>query len=120
MTRSEPDQPSAEPDARASTADPDASQSRGLSQDDIGWILVGSGLFGAIAMLAAGRRRLAEWALPLSLVGFGMGMLGKRRQAHMDTAEEAIRAQLDALDPIARAQVLKVVTAEQLGRLGST
>ena len=41
----------------------------------------------------------------------------RRRRPHMEAAEENIRAELDALDPVARAQVLKAVAKDELGRL---
>ena len=35
----------------------------------------------------------------------------------MEVAEQSILAELDKLDPIARAQVLKSVASEEIGRL---
>jgi hypothetical protein len=84
---------------------------------DVGWLLVGGGVFGAIVTLLRGGRGLLDWAVPLSLIGLGSGVLLRRRQTHMEEAEERIRAELDTLDPIARAQVLKAVTREELSKL---
>jgi len=88
------------------------------SLTDVGWLLVGSGLFGSIVSLLRERRGFLDLAVPLCLIGLGSGVLLKQRQTHMEAAEENIRAELSALDPVARAQVLKEVAKEELG-LGS-
>lgn len=108
MSENEQDLTIAESDA-LSFPKPDA--------DDIGWLLVGGGALGALVNLLRGRRRTADWAITLSLFGLGCGILLKGRQSRMDTVEETIRAELDALDPIARAQILKAVAEEQVARL---
>lgn len=87
------------------------------STKDIGWLLVGGGAVGALVTLLRGRRGLGDWVVPLGLVGLGSGILLQRRQTHIVAAEQSIMAELDTLDPIARAQVLKAVAKEQLGRL---
>ena len=87
------------------------------SRKDIGWLLVGGGVVGALVTLLRGQRSLVDFAVPLSLIGLGSCVLLKRRQTHMAAAEESIRAELDNLDPIARAQVLKAVAREQMSRL---
>ena len=84
---------------------------------DIGWLLIGGGAVGVLITLLRGERSLGDWVIPAGLVGFGSAILLKRRQGHIHEAEASITAELDALDPIARAQVLRAVTKEQLGRL---
>ncbi len=69
-----------------------------------------------VAFLRGWRSPLAL-AVPLSVVGLGFGIILARRRTRIEAAEEGIRAELDALDPIARAQVLKAVVEEQVGRL---
>ena len=85
------------------------------SLTDAGWLLVGSGLFGSIVSLLRERRGFLDLAVPLCLIGLGSGVLLKQRQTHMEAAEENIRAELSALDPVARAQVLKEVAMEEVG-----
>jgi hypothetical protein len=87
------------------------------NQDDIGWLLTGGGALGLFVNLLRGRRRRVDWAISLGLFGLGCSLLLKGRQARMETAEESIRAELSALDPIARAQILKAVAEEQIGRM---
>lgn len=99
---------------------PHASAELGLpapGREDVGWLLVGSGAIGALVALRKSRRGLVDWLLPLGLFGVGFGILLSQRRTRMDSAEEQIMAELDKLDPIARAQVLKAVAEEQLGRL---
>ncbi len=86
-------------------------------RQDIGWLLIGGGIVGSIVTLLRRRRGLADWVVQIGLICAGTGVLLKRRREHMDQARESIMAELDALDPIARAQVLKVVAEQQLGRL---
>jgi hypothetical protein len=86
------------------------------SGKDIGWLLVGGGVVGAVVALLRGHGDPVDWAVSLSLIGLGSGVLQQRR-THIDAAEESIRAELEALDPIARAQVLKSVAQEQIDKL---
>ena len=87
------------------------------SSKDVGWLVFGGGVAGALVTLLRRRRSLADWALPVGLIGLGCGILLRRRQSEMEAAQESIRAELDALDPIARAQVLKAVAEDQFARL---
>ncbi len=85
-----------------------------VPEEDIAWLLVGGGVVGALIALVRDRRGLADWLLPVGLVGAGLAILLERRQAHLDDAQENILAELDSLDPIARAQVLTAVAEQQL------
>ena len=85
--------------------------------ENIGWLLVGGGVPGALVTLLRDRRNLFDIAAPLGLIAIGSGVLLKRRQTHIDTAEENIRSELDALDPIARAQILKAVAGDELRKV---
>ena len=86
------------------------------SRNDIGWLLIGGGVVGSLVTLLRRRRRVADWVVHFGLVCAGACVLLQRRQKHMHHAEENILAELDHLDPIARAQVLKAVAEQQLGR----
>lgn len=87
------------------------------SKKDLGWILVGGGAVGTIIALMRRRSDVTDWIVPLSLIGLGTGVLLQRRQSQMHEAEASILAELDSLDPIARAQVMKAVAKDQIGRL---
>ena len=58
-----------------------------------------------------------EWLVPLGLVGGGVAILLREREKGIDRVEERIAAELDSLDPLARAQVMKRVASAQLKRL---
>ncbi|MBD3852762.1 MAG: hypothetical protein IFK93_15755 [Acidobacteria bacterium] len=85
--------------------------------DNIGWLLVGGGVLGAMITLLRDRRNFSDIAAPLGLIAIGSGVLLKRRQTHMVAAEEKIRSELDALDPIARAQILKAIAGDELRKV---
>lgn len=89
--------------------------------EEITWFLVGSGVFLTLILLIRRPKRFVDWLIPLSLIGAGLFFLYRqgeillqKRQARMRAAQQVILAELDALDPVARAQVLKAVTEAQL------
>lgn len=88
-----------------------------MSRNDVGWLLVGGGAAGLFINLLLDKRGFFDLVIPLGLVGLGSGVLLQHRQSNMDEAEENILAELDALDPVARAQVLKAVAKEEFGRI---
>ena len=85
--------------------------------DDLGWLLIGGGLLGAAISLLRDRRGFVDAAAPLGLIVLGSGILLQRRKTHMVAAEENIRAELDALDPIARVQILKAIASDELKKV---
>lgn len=87
------------------------------SLNDVGWLLVGGGVVGLIVTLMRKQRGLLDIAVPIGLMGLGSGVLLQERQTNMEAAEENILAELDALDPVARAQVLRAVAKEQIERI---
>jgi hypothetical protein len=87
------------------------------SKEGIGWLLVGGGLVGSLVNVLRGDRGPVDWLIPVSLAGLGFGVLLSHRQSEMESAEDTILAELDKLDPIARAQVLKAVAQDEVGRL---
>ena len=87
------------------------------SKDEVGWLLVGGGVVASLVNLLRGDRGPVDWLIPLSLTGLGFGVLLSHRQSQMESAEEKILAELDQLDPIARAQVMKAVAKDEVGRL---
>jgi len=82
--------------------------------EDAAWVLVGGGVVGAVVNLLRGHRRFTDWLIPAGLTGAGLAVLLKQRRTHIDQAEEHIRAELDTLDPVAKAQVLKSVVEQEL------
>lgn len=88
-----------------------------VSKNDIGWLLVGGGVVTSLFALLRRERHPTDWMLPVGLVAAGGGILINSRQGQMEAVETSILTELDKLDPIARAQVLKSVAAEEVSRL---
>ena len=88
-----------------------------VSRSDIGWLLVGGGVVTSLIALLRRERPPTDWILPVGLVAAGGSILINSRQGQMEAAEQSILTELDKLDPIARAQVLKSVAAEEVSRL---
>ena len=88
-----------------------------------GALLIGSGIVAAIINLLGGKRDAWAWFLPAILLTGGTALIVagalERREGRIDAAEAAVRAELDGLDPIARAKVIKEGAEEQLSRLSA-
>ena len=90
--------------------DPAYSSALGLS-------LVGAGAGTIIINLVQRRRSALGYLIGVAFVLLGVAMLGgayRSRSGRISEAEEQVRAQLSALDPVARAQVLKDMASEQV------
>jgi hypothetical protein len=89
-----------------------------------GAVLVGAGIVATIVNLLGGKRDFWAWVLPSILLSGGIALLVvalfEWRGDRIDAAEAAVRAELDSLDPLARAKVLKEVAEDQLARLGAS
>jgi len=85
------------------------------SQDtlDMGWLLVGSGVIGALLLLIRRERRIVAWGISVGLTLAGVTLLMEQRQSHIDHVEQRILEELDGLDPVARAQVLKNLAVKE-------
>lgn len=84
---------------------------------ELAWLLFGSGVLVLTINLLRERRGLVDLVVPIGLIGTGVAVLLQRRQDDMDAAQRKILAELDALDPVARAQVLKAVAKDELNRI---
>ncbi len=78
------------------------------------WLLIVGGVVLALILILRGPRRLLAWAVPLGLIGAGLAILAQQRQAKLNVVAEEILADLDGLDPVAKAQVLFAVAREVL------
>jgi hypothetical protein len=83
-----------------------------------GAALVGMGLAAGAVNLARHRRGLLSWAIPAVLFVAGIVILGDVlldvRSEQIEETTDLIESELAALDPIARAQVLKSVGERQV------
>jgi len=79
----------------------------------LGWTLVSGGVAMGVTQWARGRRGILSLLLPVGLLFAGMSLLGggfmHRRGLRIDEAEDHVREQLAALDPVARFRVLRDV-----------
>ena len=85
-----------------------------------GAFLIGAGAISTVINVARGRREASVWVLPAVMLSAGFALLVtgtfQRRSEKIESAQQTVQAELDALGPIARAQVLKAVAQEQLER----
>jgi hypothetical protein len=79
----------------------------------MGWLLVGSGVIGALLLLIRNDRRIVALAISAGLTLAGATLLMEQRQSHIDQAGQRILEELDGLDPVAKAQVLKNIAVEE-------
>jgi hypothetical protein len=86
-------------------------------KNEVGWFLVVSGVIGAVLLIIRGGRHIVGWLVMAGMIGGGTILLLQERQGRIDTATENIVAELDALDPVARAQVLKALAEEEVDRI---
>lgn len=89
-----------------------------------GAVLLGAGIVATIVNLLGNKRGFWSWVLPSILLSGGASLLFTAlfqwRRGRIDAAQSAVRAELEGLDPLARAQVLKEVAEEQLAKLRVT
>ncbi len=90
------------------------------AQIGIGALFTGAGIILAIANLVQGKKRLGGWVMPATLASSGIALMAtgtlEVRAERITSAEKIVMDELDALDPLARAQVLRDVAQEQANR----
>jgi hypothetical protein len=84
---------------------------------EVGWFLVASGVIGAVLLIIRGERHIVGWLVVAGMIGGGTGLVLHERQGRIDTATENIVAELDALGPVARAQVLANLAEGEVDRI---
>lgn len=83
--------------------------------EDLAWLLVGGGALGALFGVLRGRSRVSDWLLPLGLTAAGIALLLRDRRTSIEQAEARVQAELEELDPFARAQVLAAILHREFG-----
>ena len=84
--------------------------------ETFGWLLIGGGFASALVIVTRGRRWIYTLLLPLVLIAAGISLLLRQRQTNIEQAQASILNELDALGPVARAQVLKNITEKEIGK----
>ena len=93
---------------------------KGLTSQDtteMGWLLVGGGILGSLYLLIRMRRNIFCWIIAVGMVAAGIGLALKDRQQRIEQTGDQIIAQLDELDPITRAEVIKYVADHEIDRV---
>ena len=86
-------------------------------KNEVGWFLVVSGVISAVLLIIRGGRHIVGWLVVAGMIGGGTFLLLQERQERIGTATENIVAELDALDPVARAQVLVALAEAESDRI---
>ena len=80
------------------------------------WWFFGAGLSTSILVLIRGRHRKFLWILPVILLLTGALLLLQQRQSRIVKVQQSILGELDTLDPVARAQVIKAIAEKEVSR----
>ena len=79
--------------------------------------LVGSGVLGSLYLLIKRNQNVFSWMIPLGMIATGVDLLMKERQENIRQTGDQIASQLEELDPIARAQVVKYLAEQEKEKL---
>lgn len=82
--------------------------------------LLGVSAASAVVILIRARHKKLLWCIPLTIFSAAMVVLFNQRQTHIKQVEDRIIAELDTLDPIARAQVMKDVAQQEINKYNIT
>lgn len=90
-----------------------------VSQDTIqmAGILVGGGFLGSLYLLLKRNRNIFSWLISVGMIAAGIDLLLKERQERIKQTGDQITAQLDELDPIARAEVIKYLAEQEIDKV---
>ena len=90
---------------------------KGLDTRGIGLILAGGGALGSFYLLIRRNRNILAWIIPVGLIVAGVDLLLKERQERIEQTGDLIMAQLDELDPITRAKVIKYMADKEIEKI---
>ncbi|MFC2046053.1 hypothetical protein ACFLTC_00845 [Chloroflexota bacterium] len=102
------------------TEDNGEKSSKGLTSQDtmeMGWLLAGGGILGSLYLLIKKSRNIFSWIIAVGMVAAGIGLALKDHQQRIEQTGDQIIAQLDELDPITRAEVIKYVADQEIDRI---
>ncbi len=81
------------------------------------WLLVGGGTLSSIYLLIKRNYNFFSWLIPVGMIASGLGLYMNERQKLITQTGDEIISQLDELDPIARAEVVKYMADQKMGRI---
>ncbi len=87
------------------------------SQDKVrvAWLLVGGTLW-SLYLIVKKNRNIFSWLVPVGMMAEGIDLLLKARQERIKQTGDQIMSQLDELDPIARAEVVKYLAEQEMDK----
>lgn len=80
-------------------------------------LLVGGGILGGIYLLLKKSRKIVSWIIPIGLIVAGLDILFNDQKARVQMTGDQIIAELDGLDPITKAEVIKYVADHEIKRI---
>ena len=80
-------------------------------------LLVGGGTLGSLYLLLKKNWNIFSWFISVGMIVAGIDLYMKERQKHIKQTGDQIMAELDELDPVARAEVIKYLADQEIGRL---
>ena len=85
------------------------------SQDTVrmAYLLVG-GTLRLLFLIVKKNRYIFSWIVPVGMIAEGIYLLLKARQERIKQTGDQIRSQLDELDPITRAEVVKYLAEQEM------
>ena len=81
------------------------------------WFLVGGGVLGSLYLLIKRTQNVFSWIIPVGMMAAGVDLYLKDRQERIKQTGDQIMSQLDELDPIARAELVKYLAEQEKGRI---
>ena len=80
-------------------------------------MLVGGGVLGTLYLLIKRNQNVFSWLIPLGMIAAGIDLYLKDRQERIKQTGDLIASQLDELDPIARAEVVKYLAEQEMDKI---
>lgn len=80
-------------------------------------ILVGGGTLWFLYLLIKRNWNIFSWFISVGMVAAGVDLILKERQKRIKQTGDEIMSQLDELDPVARAEVVKYLADQEMERI---
>jgi hypothetical protein len=91
--------------------------SKSVDTSQVAGLLVGGGVLVSLYMLIKRNRNIFTWVVPVGMIAVGVDLLLKERHERIVQTGDQIMAQLDELDPIAKAEVVKYLADKEVERI---
>jgi hypothetical protein len=92
-------------------------QTTNTDSKQVAGILVGGSVLTSLYLLIKKSRNFFSWLIPIGLLAAGTSLYFSERQKQIKQTGDQIMAQLDELDPIAKAEVVKYLADQEMERL---